>query len=206
MGLTLSACGGDEEPSSASSPSESEASAPKDESSAPEDKASEDGAAEAGNVKTTAPGTKLKVGETATVPFKVGDKKGTISITVTAIDKGTSADLKAGGANNADKIDAYYVKSKIENAGGTDLSFSSVSGLRVFAANGGPTGAVLSGEIPGKCESESAPDDFASKGASYESCDLSGAAKGNAIGGVEYEGSTGLEPNPYEDKAITWVK
>lgn len=196
LGLGLSGCADEEPP-----PPPPAAPA----SSAPQSETSEASAAPVGDAEVTAAGTELKVGETATVPFKSGDKEGTLAITVTAIDKGTSADIDDGGSGDAAKIDPYYVKMKVENVGGTDLSFTSVTGPRVFAADGGSTGAVLTGQVPGKCESESAPDDFTAAGASYETCDMSGAAKGVEIGGVEYGGSSGLDSNPYEDEPITWV-
>lgn len=62
-----------------------------------DDAGNDDGATPAeGDV--TAPGTKLKVGDRAVLPFEnTSDKKGTIAVTVTAIEKGTEADMAAFG-------------------------------------------------------------------------------------------------------------
>lgn len=49
----------------------------------------------------TAPGTKLKVGVRAVIPYASGEKKGTIAVTLTAIEPGAKEDLATFGARTA---------------------------------------------------------------------------------------------------------
>ncbi|MFD0200399.1 MULTISPECIES: hypothetical protein [Saccharothrix] len=156
-------------------------------------------AAKAPEGDVTAPGTKLKVGDRAVVPFKFGnDKSGTIALTVTAIEAGTNADLASFG-EKAKGITPYYIRVTVENVGGTDLSYSSVS-LRAVGADGKGTGVIISGDTA-QCESESAKKDFATAGAKYETCVLQGAREGSAVAGATFDRSEGYEKAP-----VAWMK
>ncbi|MZD05132.1 hypothetical protein GTW43_08540 [Streptomyces sp. SID5785] len=199
MGLATSACNSDDGSSSAKeSPAASE-SAPAPESSEPTSAApSADGAdgAEASG-DTTAPGTKLKIGDRAVLPYRyTADKKGTVAVTVTAIDKGAESDMASFGAK-AKGMTPYYIRMKVENVGGTDLSYASLK-LDGVLEGGGPTGVILIGGLPGKCKSESAPSDFKTKGASYETCALS-ASKTGPVTGASYD-----EGDAYSDSPVVW--
>ncbi|MFG3407561.1 hypothetical protein [Streptomyces sp. NPDC048142] len=202
MGLGLSACNGDDgEPAAKDSPS-APASAPAPEAPEP---SSESPAADSGDDSAapaegdvTAPGTKLKVGDRAVLPFAyTSDKKGTIAVTVTAIDKGTEADMAAFG-DKAKGMTPYFIKMKVENVGGTDLSYASLK-LDGVLEGGAGTGVVLIGEIPGKCEREAAPREFTTKGASYETCALS-ATKSAPVTGAEFD-----EGDTYRDSPVVWT-
>ncbi|MFG2600532.1 hypothetical protein [Streptomyces sp. NPDC048462] len=205
MGLGLTACNDSDDSASAQdSPS---ASAPASADPAASDSAAadpsspsadtgDDGGAPAGG-DVAAPGTKLKVGEKAVLPFEYGDKKGTIAVTVTAIQKGAEADMAGFGAK-AKGMTPYYIRMKVENVGGTDLSYSSLK-LRGELADGGPTGIVLIGDLPGKCDNDGAPQDFKSKGASYETCSLS-ATKTTPIAAASFD-----EGDAYSDSPVLWT-
>ncbi len=206
MGLGLTACNdGDDSSSAQESPS---ASAPASADPAASDSASadpsspaadpgDDGAAPAGG-DVAAPGTKLKVGDRAVLPFEyTSDKKGTIAVTVTAIEKGAEADMAGFGAK-AKGMTPYYIRMKVENVGGTDLSYASLR-LRGELADGAPTGIVLIGDLPGKCDSESAPRDFTAKGASYETCSLT-ATKTKPIAAASFD-----EGDAYSDSPVLWT-
>ncbi|MEU9202035.1 hypothetical protein [Streptomyces sp. NPDC048332] len=199
--LGLTACNDGEDSAAQESPSAS-APAPSDPASAdpggesPSADPGDDAAPAGGDV--AAPGTKLKVGDRAVVPFKYGtDKKGTIAVTVTAIEKGAEADMAPFGAK-AKGMTPYYIRMKVENVGGTDLSYSSLK-LRGKLEGGGPTGVILIGDLPGKCDSETAPRDFTTKGASYETCSLS-ATKTDPIAVAAFE-----EGDAYSDSPVTWA-
>ncbi|WP_197321930.1 hypothetical protein [Saccharomonospora sp. NB11] len=200
LAFGLAACGGDEDgstdtdtmPTSASS---SVAESP--ESSAAEEPADDTGAAPG---EITPPGTELKVGETATVPYTYGkDKSGTIAITVTDIEKGDPADLAQFG-DRAEGLVPYYIKFTVENVEGTDLAYSSLR-LRAQTADGRGTGVVISGKIEGKCESESADRDFTTAGATYESCSLQASRDGVDVVAAEFDDS-----DDYSDDPIVWTK
>ncbi|WP_404789203.1 hypothetical protein [Streptomyces pristinaespiralis] len=200
MGLGLSACNSDEEGSAAQDSPAASAPAPAPASSEPSSGSttagSDDGAAPAeGDV--TAPGTKLAVGDRAVLPFEyTSQKKGTIAVTVTAIEKGTEADMAAFG-DKAKGMTPYFIKMKVENVGGTDLSYASLK-LDGVLEGGGGTGVVLIGGLPGKCDNETAPSEFTTKGASYETCALS-ATKTSPVTAAAFD-----EGDAYSDSPVVW--
>ncbi|WP_330310697.1 hypothetical protein OHS17_01620 [Streptomyces sp. NBC_00523] len=197
LSLGLTACNDDEDPAAMpESPSASAPASPAPSSESPSADPSDDaGSKPSGDV--AAPGTKFKVGDRAVVPFKYGtSKEGTVAITVTAIEKGTEADMAPFG-DKAKGMTPYYIRMKVENVGGTDLSYSSLR-LRGNLAGGAPTGVILIGDLPGKCDSETAPRDFTTKGASYETCSLS-ATKTDPIAVASFE-----EGDAYRDSPVIW--
>ncbi|MFD8692719.1 hypothetical protein [Streptomyces sp. NPDC059651] len=203
VGLGLTACNdGEDSASVQDSPSASAPASPDPASSDPGSESpsadpGDDAAAPAGG-DVAAPGTKFKVGDRAVLPFKYGtEKKGTVAVTVTAIEKGAEADMAAFGAK-AKGMTPYYIRMKVENVGGTDLAYSSLR-LRGQLEGGGPTGVILIGDLPGKCDSESAPRDFTTKGASYETCSLS-ATKTTPIAAASFE-----EGDAYSDSPVLWT-
>ncbi|MDX3659961.1 hypothetical protein PV646_21895 [Streptomyces sp. ID05-26A] len=131
----------------------------------------------------TAPGSKLKVGARAVIPVVTGDKTGTIAITVTAIEAGAKEDLAKFG-EKAKNITPFYLRAKVENLSGTDLSFTSI-GLRGLGEDGKGTGVIISGDTP-KCDSTSAPRTFKASGETYETCVLSAAQDGLKVAAAEY--------------------
>ncbi|MEU5368238.1 hypothetical protein ABZ362_04450 [Streptomyces sp. NPDC005951] len=203
MGFALSACGGDEEGTAAqdSPPASASASAPASPSSetpAADDGSGGDGGAAPAEGDITAPGTKLRIGDRAVVPFRyTSDKKGTIAVTVTAIEKGTETDMAAFG-DRAKGMTPYIIKMKVENVGGTDLSYASLK-LDGVLEGGAGTGVILMGDITGKCERETAPREFTAKGASYETCSLA-ATKSTPVTGAEFD-----EGDTYSDSPVVWT-
>lgn len=203
MGLGLTACNDGEDSSSAQeSPSASAPASPDPAASdsagaSPSADAGDDAAAPAGG-DVAAPGTKFKIGDKAVLPFTYGtEKKGTVAVTVTAIEKGAEADMAPFG-DKAKGMTPYYIRMKVENVSGTDLSYASLR-LRGQLESGAPTGVILIGDLPGKCDSETAPRDFTTKGASYETCTLS-ATKTDPIAVASFE-----EGDAYSDSPVVWT-
>ncbi len=188
-GLLLSACGS--ETTGTATPATTEA--PAETTTSRAEKSTTSSAppvAAGGNV--TAPGTKLKVGAQAVIPFALSDKNGTIGVTLTAIEQGAKEDLAKFG-DKAKNITPFYLRVKVENLSGTDLSFTSVS-MRGLGADGKGTGVIISGDTD-KCDSGSAPKTFTTAGASYETCVLSGAPDGLKVAAAEYNrGEYGKSP------------
>ncbi|UGQ11639.1 hypothetical protein LO772_33520 [Yinghuangia sp. ASG 101] len=84
---------------------------------------------DAGQFPTTAPGTELKVGESAVIPFEQSSKQGVLQVTITAIEKGTIGDLTAANirVNDDQKSSTpYYVRATIKNVSDADLSDASL--------------------------------------------------------------------------------
>ncbi|MFD4672532.1 hypothetical protein ACFWNN_22590 [Lentzea sp. NPDC058450] len=144
----------------------------------------------------TAPGTKLKVGARAVLPMASGDKTGTIAVTLTAIEAGAKEDLAKFG-DKAKNVTPFYLRVKVENLSGTDLSYTSVS-LRGLGTDGKGTGVIISGDTP-KCDSTSAPRTFKTAGETYETCVLTAAPDGLAVTAGEYNrGDYGKSPVVWE--------
>lgn len=187
FGLSLSACDS-EEPAAADPTTESTSEAP----ASAEPSGAEDPVPSGAH---TPPGTELAFGEQAVLPFEYGDSKGTIGLTVKAVETGTEADLADFG-DDAKGLTPYFIQLSVANLGGTDLANTSV-GVDGVLAGGGATGVVLIGDSP-KCENASAPADFTEIGTTYETCVLSGS-QGPAVTGVEFNQGEG-----YSDKPIIW--
>ncbi|KOX20440.1 hypothetical protein ADK67_29400 [Saccharothrix sp. NRRL B-16348] len=197
LALLLSACG--DATTGTAAPATTGASTETTSSAATKSSAATTTAEDAPVGDVTAPGTELKIGERAVIPFKYGtDKNGTIAITVTAIDQGANADLAAFG-EKAKGITPFYIRVTVENVGGTDLSYSSLS-LRALGADGKGTGVIISGDTK-QCESETAKKDFTTAGAKYETCVLQGAREGAAVAAAAYANGEGYDKSP-----ITWSK
>jgi hypothetical protein len=199
VALLLSGCGastsGTASPASTTSTSTEEPTGTTSRSATKSSAASPTAKAPTGDV--TPPGSTLKVGERAVVPFKYGnDKEGTIALVVTAIDEGANADLAAFG-EKAKGITPYYIRVSVENVGGTDLSHSSVS-MRAIGLDGRSTGVIISGNTA-QCKSATAGRDFTTAGAKYETCVLQGAREGAGVSGATYD-----RGDDYVKSPITW--
>ncbi|PWV81854.1 hypothetical protein SAMN05421630_10687 [Prauserella marina] len=196
--ITLSACGGGEEGDASAAPETSaSAAAPSDEVAA-DDSSEAPAPAEPGSAEVTPPGTALKVGDRAVVPFESSDATGKIAITVTAIEPGDKAEFESKFGDKAQGIDPVYIRYTIENVEGGDFSYSSAPRLRALGADGTGTGVIVSGDL-GTCESDSAPKDFTAPGATYETCRLQGGTPDNPAVGVEYS------DDDYSDDPIVWT-
>ncbi|MEU3272502.1 hypothetical protein ABZ639_16795 [Saccharomonospora sp. NPDC006951] len=195
--ITLSACGGGEEgnASPATDGAASSESAPSEEVVTDD---SSEAPAEPGSAEITPPGTQLKVGDRAVVPFESSDATGSIAITVTAIEPGDKAEFESEFGEKAKGIDPVYIRFTVENVEGGDFSYSSAPRLRALGADGTGTGVIMSGDL-GSCESDSAPEDFTAPGATYETCRLQGGTPDNPAVGVEYS------DDDYSDEPIVWT-
>jgi hypothetical protein len=186
-GLLLSACGsettGAPVPAPTTETTTSTSSKPSTTSNAP--------VAAGGEV--TAPGSKLKVGARAVIPYALSDKNGTIAVTLTAIEAGAKEDLAKFG-DKAKGLTPFYLRVKVENLSGTDLRYISVS-LRGLGADGKGTGVIITGDTP-TCESTSAPKTFTASGATYETCVLTAAPDGSKVVAGEYNRGDGYVKSP----------
>ncbi|SEQ90197.1 hypothetical protein SAMN05216188_106144 [Lentzea xinjiangensis] len=141
----------------------------------------------------TAPGSKLKVGARAVLPYSSNDKNGTIAVTLTAIEQGAKEDLVKFG-DKAKNITPFYLRVQVENLSGTDLRYASIS-LRGLGSDGKGTGVIITGDTP-TCKSTSAPKEFTTAGAKYETCVLTGAPDGSKVVAGEYNRGDGYVKSP----------
>ena len=217
--LALSACGGEGgddvtdsgSPSSSASTSEAtESETSTDESSTDaEDSESEesddsesDDAAASGDV--TEPGTELALGDTATIPQ--GDDGAMITVTVTEITEGSSADL--ADLKDADKYKGYtpvYVQYTMTGTdSSTELGGDILDDVDPILADGRKASTlVIIGTSPfKKCDSNSIPKDFG-PGDTETTCQVAMVSSGQEVSGAQY--------SPYEgdyadDGAVVWKK
>lgn len=174
--------------------------APEPEAEEPEADAEESPAAAPKDVEVTPPGTKLKIGERAVVPYDRAGATGHIGITVTGVSDVDKAAFDAALGENGDPdITPFCVEFTIENADGSDLGGSYPPNLRGTTADGGDTGATVFGADIEGCAEGQAPDEFAEAGATYETKRLQGAGPGAAVEGASYE------DDDYEDAPIVWT-
>ncbi|AUH42629.1 hypothetical protein [Streptomyces sp. CMB-StM0423] len=151
-------------------------------------------------VEVTPPGTKLKIGEQAVVPYDRAGATGHIGITVTGVSDVDKAAFDAALGENGDAdITPFCVEFTVENADGSDLGGSYPPDLIGTTADGGDPGATVFGADVEGCAEGQAPDEFAEAGASYETKRLQGAGPGAGVAGASYE------EDDYEDEPIVWT-
>lgn len=189
---TLTGClpFGEDDPGAVTAPS-AEAAPPEPAGTAPAD----------GGGRVTAPGTELKIGQRAVVPFEYASKTGTIGITVTAIEQGDRAAFVERFGSRAQGLTPYFIRYRIENVGGTDLSNSSAPTLSALAGDGRNTGVAVVGRLPG-CQRGRADSTFTRAGAAFEGCRLQASPADRPVTGVEYDEPEG----GYRDGPIVWSR
>jgi hypothetical protein len=201
LAVGLGACGGSSSSTSTSSSSTSAASPPASSSSttssAPASAAPKAGA-------TAAPGAKLTVGQSATVPYTPAgsrdkNKAATLRVTVQSFEKGTLADF------NGIKLDAnqkastpIYVKVHVTNLGPNAIDVNSSSAAIEGVDNTGNTqqSVTFIGEFP-RCPDKASSTPMPS-GSSYDNC-LTFLVPGG-VTKVAYSGTTDYISSP-----VTWA-
>ncbi len=155
---------------------------------------------------TASPGTNLKIGATATVPFATTLKSGKpgptymLKVQVESMTKGSLADFNGIQLDATEKASTpFYVKAKITNAGSQKINTQSNDpGIQIEGVD--KTGqtqqsVTFFGDFP-KCDEKSAPNPMAA-GSSFESC-----LTFLIPGGITKVAYTGTES--YITKPVTW--
>ena len=202
LAIGLGACGDDDDA---------------DETAAPKTTPAETEATEAPSSKggLTPPGTKLKVGQTATVGWTppsqataTGPGKAIkLQVTVEKLEKGTSDDLKGISLDSDQKgATPYFLKLKITSLGATapatdepDITIDAVDDRKQEQGS-----VTFIGDFP-RCENNKAPKPF-NKGKSYESC-LTYLVQGGSIAEIRWKDgpadANGV--SKYFAKPIVWT-
>jgi hypothetical protein len=205
LGLGLAACGGG---GSDDGSSEGSTSTPSTQSTTA-DSNSKGGA-------LTPPGTKLKLGEEATlgwVPFTEGSNSGAkdgidVKVTVEAIEEGSADDLESVEIEGADEDSVpYFVKVRIEAVSSTEPPPDEEPDIALDAIDDRgqeQSDVIFFGEFE-RCEEEEMPRPF-TDGASYESCLTYLIPGGGSIEKVEWNDgpSEANELTPYYDEPVVW--
>lgn len=200
--LALTGCSDDDDSGSNAADQETDTS----QEAAPEPEAEPDAAEEESpaaapkEVEVTPPGTKLKIGERAVVPYDRAGATGHVGITVTGVSDVDKAAFDAALGENGDAdITPFCVEYTIENADGSDLGGSYPPDLTGTTADGGDPGATVFGADIEGCAEGVAPDEFAEAGATYETKRLQGSGPGATVAGASYE------EDDYADEPIVWT-
>ena len=152
---------------------------------------------------TTAPGTTLKVGESATIEYSVGDP-GTAVITVTAFAQGNISELKNFKLDAAERaMTPWYIKYTVRNDGPSDprgLGIDISTGVTAVDSDGESLReTLLLGSFP-PCEKTLSSGTFPA-GTTKQTCDLVMVAAGKTVKEARYSKATG----PYAQAPITWT-
>ncbi|MGW4128871.1 hypothetical protein [Amycolatopsis japonica] len=156
------------------------------------------------------PGTKLKFGEQAIIPFYSHYAKGVIELTVTVESvKAPDADIDGLPLKDEDKAklrgkNFFFVREKLTNVDGSNMAEVYTPILSAKTKSGGWPGSLLGmgdADVTG-CEDQNfAPKDFSTKGAVFESCRLHFGVASDPITSLSYTSQ------PYESadsRAVTW--
>lgn len=157
-----------------------------------------------GSTSLTAPGTTLKVGDTATIPQ--GDEGGTVQVTVSKITEGSYADL--ANLKDADDYKDYtpvYVEYTITGTENSSvLEYSILDDVDPITQDGNKAGSLVifsgGGQSFDKCDTNSFPKDFG-PGQTVKDCDIAMLADGQELGGAMFQQ---FEGEYAEANKITW--
>lgn len=152
----------------------------------------------------TKEGTKLKIGEIATIPYDYAKKTATLKVAVEKIEKGTEADLAPLQLGDKAKgMTPFYVRVSITGgAKANDMAFSSLSGIHGLLADGSlATPVYVMGSFD-RCSDDSFPKDFA-EGKTVQSCYVFVASGSAQVTGAQWQASS---KGPYSDTntGLTW--
>jgi hypothetical protein len=203
---STSSSGGGTQSSSSTAAQSSAATSTAATSSAATSSGATSSAAAGGGGATAAPGTSLKIGQTATVPFTTTLKSGKngptykLSVQAQSMDKGTLADFNGVQLDANEKASTpYYVKTKITNLGpgkiNTEDNDPSIQIEGVDKTGETQQSVTFIGDFP-KCDAKTAPNPMP-VGSSFETC-----LTFLVSGGITKVAYTGTES--YIDKPVTW--
>ncbi|MGW4397130.1 hypothetical protein ACWEHA_17740 [Amycolatopsis nivea] len=155
----------------------------------------------------TKPGTMLKIGEKAVVPFTTDSSPvGAIGITVTRIDRGTEAELaRMNLGDDLTGLVPFYVQFTVSNETGDDFSDGYAIQVTGLLKDGSKGRMGLTGDSP-ECHSY-ATVDFTAKGATYRSCTMELAVPGTTVTSARYDNDSFAwlaKGTDYREKPIVW--
>jgi hypothetical protein len=163
----------------------------------------DDDAAASKGPGSAAPGTMLKVGESATIEYSVG-RPGIAVITVTAFAQGNINELKDFKLDAGERsMTPWYIKYTVRNDGPSDprgLGIDISTGVTAADSDGATLReTLLLGSFP-PCEDTLSSGTFPA-GTTKQTCDLVMVAAGKTVKEARYSQPTG----PYAQAPITWT-
>lgn len=156
--------------------------------------------------RITPPGTELRVGQEAFVPYEDQwhdrQRSGIVAVTVTSVEPG-DVDLFHETVENSDGFAPVYVRATIENVSEEDLGGAIFAGLGGVSA-GEPSGAFLldpnlTNRGIGDCRDRNFPD-RAGNGVIIETCVIHVVREGQRAAGARWQPTD----TPYQRDPIIW--
>jgi hypothetical protein len=152
---------------------------------------------------TTAPGTMLKLGESATIEYSEGST-GIAVITVTAFAQGNVNELENFKLDAEERsMTPWYIRYTVRNDGPPDtrgVGINISTGITAVDSDGAPLReTLLLGSFP-PCEGTLSSGPFPA-GTTKQTCDLVMVAAGKTVKEARYSRPTG----PYAQAPITWA-
>ena len=152
----------------------------------------------------TAPGTELAIGKTATIPQ--GDEGGNVTVTVTKITKGSSADLSK--LKDADKYQGFtpvYVQYEMTGTDSSaDLGGDVLEDVDPILTDGRKASTlIIIGTSPfAKCDANSIPKEFG-PGDAETTCQVAMVTPDQEVAGAQF---APYEGDYADDGAVVWKK
>lgn len=195
-------------PSTESTPSSSSSSA----SSSSSSSASSSGTASTtfsgnpDNLGLTAPGTALKFGDPALLPFAFADAEGVFTVSGLSVTKGSEADWATLGVDTSDAQgeEPWYLRMTLKQESGGDFSFTSVQDdLWAYSGEDILSTVYPNDDTNSLCPLTYAPEEF-TVGGTYDACVVLSVNLGEGVDRVQFEG--GYDPDdPYYENPVVWT-
>jgi len=158
-------------------------------------------------IALTAAGTKLTLGQPATVPISSGPDQGVITLDKFALAQGSDADWTALEGEGYDPAGTtpWYLKLTVTVDSGTDIAFDSVeTNLQGVVTGQDPVYGDIALQDNTICPIATVADNF-SAGQTYDSCIVFAVPTGQSVSQVSFAGDESPYTTEYTDNPVVWT-
>jgi len=158
-------------------------------------------------IALTAAGTKLTLGQPATVPISSGPDQGVITLDKFALAQGSDADWTALEGEGYDPAGTtpWYLKLTVTVNSGTDIAFDSVeTNLQGVVTGQDPVYGDIALQDNTICPIATVADNF-SAGQTYDSCIVFAVPTGQSVSQVSFAGDESPYTTEYTDNPVVWT-
>ena len=158
-------------------------------------------------IALTAAGTKLTLGQPATVPISSGPDQGVITLDKFALAQGSDADWTAleGEGYDPGGTTPWYLKLTVTVDSGTDIAFDSVeTNLQGVVTGQDHVYGDIALQDNTICPIATVADNF-SAGQTYDSCIVFAVPTGQSVSQVSFAGDESPYTTEYTDNPVVWT-
>ena len=158
-------------------------------------------------IALTAAGTKLTLGQPATVPISSGPDQGVITLDKFALAQGSDADWTAleGEGYDPGGTTPWYLKLTVTVDSGTDIAFDSVeTNLQGVVTGQDHVYGDIALQDNTICPIATVADNF-SAGQTYDSCIVFAVPTGQSVSHVSFAGDESPYTTEYTDNPVVWT-